>query len=167
LLLLSLPLQPVDRSSMAVPPLRIFEGMLRLAEAGDLERMRLSLDLLAPVLAEHERVLGAERAEGSALAQASDAAEALRGVRRLVARDVVVLLRGLQDAPTDRARTRLLTASLEWRLLEPVVMRVDARAAQGISARLRDLGEAIAQSDRAAVSSVVDRLEAELRKAVP
>ena len=165
--LLPLLIQPLDRSRLPVPPARIFESMLRLAEEGDLERVRRSMEALAPVMAEHERVLGAaEHGETTTLLRSAEKDVVLRGVRRLVARDVIVLLRSMPDAPPDRARTLLLTAALEWRLLEAAVARRDMRSAQGISARFRDLSAATSEGDSGAIGALVGDVEADLRTAL-
>jgi voltage-gated potassium channel Kch len=165
--LIPLLLQPVDRSRLPAPPARIFGDMLRFAEEGDLERVRRSLDVLAPLLAEHERALGTtERAETTALVRSGDRAEALRGVRRLVARDIIVLLRSMESASPDRMRTLLLTAGVEWRLVEPAVAREDVRSAQAISARFRDLSSAIGEKDMEGAGALVRGVENDLRTAL-
>lgn len=167
-LLVPLLLQPLDRSRLPIAPPTVFEAMLRQAEQGELERVRRSMDVLAPVMAEHERILGAtERREVAARVLTPDRNAALRGVRRLVAMDVIVLLRSMRDAPSQRARTLLLTAGLEWRLVEPAVAQVDARSAQAISARFRDLASGMNDGDLGAVGALAGRIEADLRVALP
>lgn len=104
---------------MTVPAFSVFEGMLRFAAAGERDKINRSLELLGPILVEHDRALGqgSSAAVTAALRNADGAALEL-AVQVLVARDVAVLLKRLADESRDRARTWARTAILEWRLIE-------------------------------------------------
>jgi hypothetical protein len=150
-----------DRSQMDAPAFAVFERMLRMAGAGEREKIERSLQVLAPVLAEHERAFGA--GSGNLIADAlrnADTASIERAVQALVARDVVVLLRRLTGATRDQARTWARTAVLEWRLIESVPR--DLRAAQAISKGLRDVSEAVEAGDLGEARSEAARVEKEL-----
>lgn len=158
-----------DRSQMDVPALSVFQGMLRFAEAGESDKLQRAAALLGPVLAEHELAFGAaqQRAVLDLLAVGGDRGNLLRGVRALVARDVVVLLRKLQAAPAERARTFVRTAALEWGLLEGVALQQDLRIAQSVSAQIRDLRDAVDAGDLRDAVAAVPRVEADLASLFP
>ena len=148
---------------MVVPAFSVFEGMLRFAEAGERDKINRSLELLGPVLAEHDRVLGpGASAALTAAFQSSDTGVLKRAVQALVARDVAVLLRRLAGATRDRARTWARTASLEWRLIEAAALARDLRAAQSISGGLRDVGDAVDAGDRDEAGALVPKAEKEI-----
>jgi hypothetical protein len=156
------PAEP-DRSQMGVPAFSVFEGMLRFAAAGERDKIDRSLDLLAPVLAEHDRIFGTgSSAAVTAAMRTDDKGDIELAVRTLVARDVAVLLRRLAGAPRDRARTWARTAMLEWRLIEGTALARDLRAAQSISLELRDLGDAIGAGDVEEAGTLVPKAEKEL-----
>ncbi|MGE0454743.1 MAG: hypothetical protein AB7O37_10450 [Vicinamibacteria bacterium] len=152
--------QADERTRMQVPPLAIFESMLRFAEGGEADKIARSLELLAPVLAQHAARFGAEQQQAllSSLAQ-PDAGGLAQAVRQLVARDILVLLAALQAAPAPRARTIVRTAALEWSLIEPAALKEDARVAQGISALLRDVREAVEAAALREAAPELRRLE--------
>lgn len=56
-------------------------------------------------------------------------------------------------------RTLMLTAALEWRLVEPAALQADLRVAQEISAQLRDLSEAVEAGDVGGSSRAVSQSE--------
>ncbi len=107
-----------DRALLAAAPYQIYERMLLLAEMGETEKLRRAFSLVEPLTREHAAALGRRADDVTALIQSDAASERLRGVRRLVARDVATLLLGVANAPTDRARTLLRSASIQWSLLE-------------------------------------------------
>lgn len=158
-----------ERSQMTVPALSIFQGMLRFAEAGDNDKLQKSVTLLGPVLADHERAFG--QAHNSTLvdllSRSADRGSLLRGVRALVASDVVVLLRKLAAAPADRARTFTRTAALEWGLLEGVAIQQDLRVAQSVSARIRDIRDAVDAGDLQDAAGEASKLEGDLSSLFP
>jgi hypothetical protein len=155
------------RSRMSVPPPTVFQGMLRFAAEGEAAKLERSLDLLGPVLAEHERVFGQEatRALIDRL-RGSDRTRLVGAVRLLVARDIVVLLRDLPGAPRPRAQTLLRTAMVEWRLLEGAALGIDLRHAQSVSRLLRDVEAAVESGQAEEIGPLVERIEKELLRLI-
>lgn len=157
-----------ERSRMTVPALSVFQGMLRFADAGEGDKVQRSLAVLAPVLAEHERAIG--QAQHASLLEAladTDRSSLRRAVQALVARDVLVLLRKVRAGPVERARTWVRTASLEWGLLEGVALQQDIRVAASVSARLRDVKDAVDAGDLQEAASLAAQLEKDLSALFP
>lgn len=157
-----------ERSRMTVPALSVFQSMLRFADAGESEKVQRSLAVLAPVLADHERVIG--QVQHSSLLEAladADRSTLRRAVQALVARDVLVLLLNVRAGPAQRARTLVRTASLEWGLLEGVALQQDLRVAESVSARLRDVGNAVDAGDLEDAAALASKLEKDLSALFP
>lgn len=126
-----------DRSRLATAPYQIYERMMLLAEMGEAVKLRQAFSLVEPLAREHARALGREGDEVAAIIQSDQAADRLRGVRRLVVHDVATLLLGVASAPSERASTLLRTASLEWGLLReasPSGTKIAARLAAAVAA---------------------------------
>jgi len=152
------------RSGVAAPPYKVFEGMLGYAVDGDTARVQRSLELLGPVLTEHLDALGpAERESLLVPLGSAERRTLVAGVRRLVARDVIVLLRGLATSPPDRARTSVRAAALEWALLQPSAAQADAPAARALELRLRELTATVDAGNLAAAPAMVAAIERTLR----
>jgi hypothetical protein len=153
--------QSQERNEMSVPPSTIFKGMLRFAAEGEPEKMRRSLDLLKPVLEEHETTFG--RAAANTLIgrlRSSEPQTAVAAARLLIARDVVLLLRAVPAAPLDRARTLSRTAALEWRILaDESVTRNDPAAARTIETDFKDLFQTVEARDKGRASEIAARVE--------
>lgn len=134
-----------------VPTYTILEGMLRFADDGAAEKLLRSLDLLAPVLAEHDRLLG-PRDIGREIGAARTPIEQRRLIEILVARDVATLLaRTEREGVAARRRTLVKTARLEWSLVEAAWARRDQRRAFELSAHFRDAGAAAQAEDAEAL----------------
>ncbi len=152
------------RASASVPPYKVFEGMLGYAEDADTARVQRSLELLGPVLTEHLDALGPAERESLLVPLGSAERQTLVvGVRRLVARDVIVLLRGLATSPPERARTSVRAAGLEWALLQPSAVQVDASAARVLELGLRELTAIVDAGNLAATPPIVAEIERTLR----
>jgi hypothetical protein len=153
--------QSQERNQMSVPPSTIFKGMLRFALEGESEKMRRSLDMLKPVLEEHESTFG--RAAASALLgklRSPDPQTALGAVRLLIARDVVLLLRAVPSAALDRARTLSRTAALEWRILaEESAAKSRPDAARSIESAFKELFGGVEARDGGRVTALAASLE--------
>lgn len=152
-----------QRSLMNPAPVTVFEGMLRFASAADFPKLERSLTLLEPVLAEHRAAYGPEGAtDGLEGLKGPTRIDALRAVRLLVARDVVVILRAVPQVAGQRSATLARMAILEWRLVEEAAGQIDLRAAHSISSSMRDLEHAVTNGDKASVRETVPRLEKEI-----
>lgn len=150
---------------MSVPAFPVLEGLLRFASAGEADKIERSLQLLSPLLAEHERLLDPP-GSGAAVAalRSGESARLEAAARSLIAHDVIALLRRLDPATPDRSRTWARTAVLEWRLIEGAAIGRDLRGAQAVAAAFRDLVDALEAGDldeaRAAVLPVEKALKA-------
>jgi hypothetical protein len=152
------------RNQMGVPASTIFKSMLRFAASGDASKVEKSLDLLKPVLGEHEAAFGAASAGAvvDRIRKSKSEKSVLTAVRELVARDAAVLLRPVATAPLDRARTLSRTSVLEWRIVEDDVRQADARRADEVEAAFHALFESIETRDETQIHAASARVEKEL-----
>lgn len=150
-----------SRARLAVVPHQVFERMVRLSETTDLDPVRRSAELLEPLLKEHARVLGNPlRPDVTELLRSPDPTAVRRGVRLLVAREVVVLLRGAIVARTsDETRTSIKSAGLHWGLLKP---QLEATKAQAVSAQIASIANALESGRRGEARGLLVRAEGAL-----
>jgi hypothetical protein len=160
--------QSDERNRMGIPASTIFKSMLRFAAIGERSKVDKSLGLLKPVLAEHETHFGEDAvAPLVKRMQDRDTGTAERAIRSFVARDAVVLLRAIPEAPLDKARTLSRTAALEWRIVEESVARENPTAAESIAALFQKLFATIEKRYPDALRTVVDRAEKEILALFP
>jgi hypothetical protein len=150
-----------SRARLGVASQQVFERLLRLSDAGDLDPVRRSTELLAPVLEEHVRVLGSPLTpDVTTLLRSSDRQPVQRGVRLLVAREVVVMLRGaLAASAPDEARTSLKTAGLHWELLRP---QLEAARGRAVSDQLAAIAAALDAGKRQEARAALLKVEVAL-----
>jgi hypothetical protein len=160
--------QSEARNRMGIPPSTIFKSMLRFAAIGERVKVDKSLGLLKPVIAEHETHFGeAAVAPIVKRMQDRDPRTAEQGIRSFVARDAVVLLRGIPEAPLDRARTLSRTAALEWRIVEEFVTLADPAAARSIAAHFQELFGHIEGRRTSEIQAAVDEAEKDILALFP
>ncbi len=160
--------QSDERNKIGVPPSTIFKSMLRFAAEGEGLKLDRSLALLKPILNEHETAWGADALESLLLQiRGRNADKSQQAVLALVARDAVLLMRGVPMVPLDRARTLARTAALEWRIVEPSARDADPAAAAKVEGRFRELFEVVESGDTSAARTLVGRLEKEILDLFP
>jgi hypothetical protein len=150
--------QPAPAPAAGVPAYTIFQGMLRFAEEGATDKLLRSVELLAPRLAEQERLLGPRDIAGE-FARARTTAEQRSVVEVLVARNVAALLEAAGgEASAARRRTLVKTARLEWGLVEAAWVRGDQRRGFELAALFRDAGAAAQAEDGDGLRQVLAQL---------
>jgi len=137
------------RGRMRTPAYQVFAGMLRFADSGEGDKVRRSLELLGPVLEHHlDAVSSEQRQVVTELLSSQDRASLVEGVRRLIARDILVLLDEVTTAPPGQATTSIRAAELEWGLLAPE--GEDSEVVGATLARVREAVETGQDRDRLA-----------------
>jgi hypothetical protein len=165
--------QSEERNRMDVPPTTIFKSLLRLAAEQDQTKMERALGFLKPVLTEHRAAFGAASVEGlTHRITAGDAQTSAQAIRTLIGHDVVLLLRAAAAAPPARARTVVLVAAVEWRIVEDGLTQAgsaDSAAARKISERLQDVVAVIdgKNADAGTLTRLSERLERDVTALFP
>jgi hypothetical protein len=155
--------QSEARNSMGVPASTIFKSMLRFAATGEWVKVEKSLDLLRPVLGEHTVVFGNARSNAMLdHIRSRNTDTVIDGIRQLVVRDAVVLLRAVPGAPLDRGRTFSRTAALEWRIVEEDVRQTDAHRADVIAGGFQVVFDAVETRDDARIRIATGVIEKDL-----